>query len=249
MLDNMTVQKLHEMKLSVMAAKFREQSSNTAAKELNFEERFGCIVDAEWTSRKNRRLTRLIRKAALEYPDACLEDVEYHSDRKLDQALIVRLGTCSYINECRNIIILGATGNGKTWLSNAFGIAACRNFMTVRYIRLPELLAELAVARAEGTYSKVIVGYKKVKLLILDEWLLYPLKDIEARDLLEIAESRHKKASTVFCSQFDVGGWHAQIGEPTLADAVVDRIVHDSYTIVVEGKESMRKRKGLAEED
>ena len=249
MLDNMTVQKMHEMKLSVMAAKFQEQINDKAAKELAFEERFGCLIDAEWASRKSHRLTRLIRNAGFEFPGACLENVEYHADRKLDQALIVRLGTCAYVSECRNIIILGATGNGKTWLSNAFGIAACRNFQTVRYVRLPELLAELAVARAEGTYNKVIAGYKKVNLLILDEWLLYPLKDIEARDLLEIAESRHKKASAIFCSQFDVGGWHAQIGEPTLADAVVDRIVHDSYTIVIEGKESMRKRKGLTEED
>jgi DNA replication protein DnaC len=248
MLDNMTVEKLHDMKLSVMAVKFQEQMNDNAAKELAFDERFGCLVDAEWASRKSNRLTRLIRKAGFEFPGACLENVEYHSDRKLDKALIVRLATCSYINEYRNIIILGATGNGKTWISNAFGIAACRNFQTVRYVRLPELLAELAVARVEGTYSRVIAYYKKVKLLILDEWLLYPLKDIEARDLLEIAESRHKKASTIFCSQFDVGGWHAQIGEPTLADAVVDRIVHDSYAIVIEGKESMRKRKGLSEE-
>jgi DNA replication protein DnaC len=248
MLDNMTAQKMREMKLSVMAAKFQEQMNDNAVKELAFEERFGCLVDAEWASRKSHRLTRLIRKAGFEFPGACLENVEYHSDRKLDQALIARLGTCGYINECRNIIILGATGNGKTWLSNAFGIAACRNFQTVRYARLPELFAELAVARAEGAYSKVIANYKKVKLLILDEWLLYPLKDIEARDLLEIAECRHKKASTIFCSQFDVGGWHAQIGETTLADAVVDRIAHDSYTIVIEGKESMRKRNGLTKE-
>jgi len=249
MLDNMTVQKLREMKLPVMAEKFQEQINSNSARELSFEERFGFLVDAQWASRKNNRLTALIRKAGFEYPDACLENIEYHADRKLNQPLIVRLGTCAYIDEYRNIIILGASGNGKTWLSNAFGITACRNFKTVRYTRLPELLAELAVARAEGTYSKVIAAYKKVKLLILDEWLLYPLKDVEARDLLEISESRHKKASTIFCSQFDVGGWHAQIGAPTLADAVVDRIVHDSYTIVIEGKESMRKRKGLTEED
>jgi DNA replication protein DnaC len=245
----MTVQKLREMKLAVMASKFQEQINSDSAKGLTFEERFGFLVDAQWASRKNNRLAGLIRKAGFPFPGACLEDVEYHADRQLDQPLIARLGTCVYINEYRNIIILGATGNGKTWLSNAFGIAACRSFKTVRYVRLPEILAELAVARAEGTYNRVIAAYKKVKLLILDEWLLYPLKDIEARDLLEIAESRHKRASTIFCSQFAVGGWHAQIGEPTLADAVVDRIVHDSYTIIIEGAESMRKRKGLNEED
>jgi DNA replication protein DnaC len=247
MLDNNTVQKLHEMKLSVMAAAFQKQLEKQSFAELSFEERFGLIVDAEWVSRKNNRLTRLIRKADFAWPGACLEDVEYHADRQLDKALIARLGTCGYIDECHNIILLGATGSGKSWLACAFGNAACRKYYNVRYVRLPELFAELAVAKVEGTYHKTIAQYKKVKLLILDEWLLYPLKDTEARDLLEITESRCKKASTIFCSQFDVGGWHEKIGEPTLADAVCDRIVHDSYTIVVKG-ESMRKQKGLPEE-
>lgn len=232
-----------------MAAKFQTQISDNAAITLGFEERFGYLVDAEWANRKSNQLARLIRQATFEFQSAALEDVEYRSDRKLDKALITKLGTCRYIDDCRNIIILGATGNGKTWLSNAFGIAACRNFYSVRYVRLPELLMELAVAKTEGTYSKTIAHYRKVKLLILDEWLLYPLKEMEARDLLEITQSRHKKAATIFCSQFDVGGWHSQIGEATLADAIVDRIVHDSYTIVIEGKESMRKRKGITETD
>jgi DNA replication protein DnaC len=245
MLDNMTVSKLQEMRLGVMANKFQEQMGDGTTKELRFEERFGFPVDAEWASRKSNRLNRLIRNTGFEFPGACLENVEYRSDRKLDQALIAGLGTCTYVNERRNIIILGATGTGKTWLSNAFGIAACRNFQSVRYVRLPEFLAELSVAGAEGAYKKTLSQYQKVKLLIPDEWLLYPLKDIEARDLLEIAESRHKKGSTIFCSQFDVGGWHTQIGEATMADAVVDRIVHDSYKIVIEGDESMRKHKGI----
>lgn len=248
MLSNNTVSKLYEMKLSAMAGSFQKQLDDSVTTGLSFEDRFGLLVDAEWTSRKNNRMKHLIRRADYTFPGACLEDIEYHADRQLDKTLISRLSTCGYINECHNIIILGATGSGKTYLSNAFGITASRNFFTVRYIRLPELLAELAVARAEGTYRKVINQYKQVKLLILDEWLLYPLKEAEARDLLEITEGRYKKASTIFCSQFEVGGWHQKIGEPTLADAICDRIVHDSYRIIIGGADSMRKRKGLLDE-
>jgi DNA replication protein DnaC len=245
MLQNNTVSKLHEMKLSAMAVSFQQQLNDSAVAELSFEDRFGLLVDAEWISRKNNRLKHLIRKARYAIPDACLEGVEYHDDRKLDKALIARLSTCNYVEDCHNIIILGATGSGKTYLANAFGITASRNFYTVLYVRLPELLAELAISRVEGTYRKVIRQYQQARLLILDEWLLYPLKDTEARDLLEIAEARYKKASTIFCSQFEVGGWHPKIGDPTLADAICDRIVHDSYTIIVGGIDSMRKRKGL----
>jgi DNA replication protein DnaC len=205
------------------------------------------MVDAEWTSRKNNRLKELIRRANYSISAACLEDVEYHSDRKLNKALITRLESCDYIREYHNIIILGATGSGKTFLANAFGMTASRNFIAVRYARLPDLLGELAIARAEGNYQKVIKSLKQVKLLILDEWLLYPLKESEARDLLEITEARYKKASTIFCSQFEVADWHHKIGEPTLADAICDRIVHDSHTIVIGGDDSMRKRKGIIE--
>lgn len=247
MLDNNTVTKLHELKLSTMAASFAQQLQSNGMVSLSFEERFGLLVDAEWLARKNNRLKRLIRTADYALPNACVEDIEYHADRHLDKAMIARLATCTYVQECHNLILLGATGSGKTYLATAFGMAASRSFYTVKYVRLPELLGELAIARGEGNYRKVIKSYKQVKLLILDEWLLYPLKETEARDLLEIVEGRYKKASTIFCSQFEVGGWHPKIGEPTLADAICDRIVHDSYTIVIGGADSMRKRKGISE--
>lgn len=248
MLTNTTADKLHEMKLGVMASQFKSQLSSPDFAALSFEERFGLIVDAEYATRKSNRLTRLTKAAGFAFPGACLEDIEYHADRGLDKAMILRLGTCAYIRERHNVILLGATGSGKTYLANALGTTACREFLTVKYVRLPDLLAELTIARAEGSYRKVLKQYRQVNLLILDEWLLFPLKDAEARDLLEIAEARYKKGSTIFCSQFEVDGWHQKLGDETMADAIVDRIVHDSYTIVVKGDDSMRKRKGLQEE-
>jgi DNA replication protein DnaC len=244
MLSNNTINKLQEMKLSVMAKTFHSQLSDPNFSNLAFEERFELTVDAEWTARKSNRLTRLIRNAGYDSPGACIEDIEYHPDRKLDKALIARLAACNYIEERHNIIIMGATGNGKTYLSNAFGMAANRNFCPVRYVRLPELLGELAVARAEGRYDKVIKPYKQIRLLIIDEWLLFSLADTDARDILEIINARHKRASTIFCSQFAPDGWHDKINDPAVADAICDRIVHDSYKITIYG-DGMRKRKGI----
>jgi DNA replication protein DnaC len=249
MLDNSTASKLRDMRMGVMATAFQRQLEDKAISELSFEERVGLMVDAEWTARNNNRMTRLIRSAGFSMPEACVEDIEYHSDRRLNKALITRLSTCNYMDEFHNVIILGATGSGKSYLANALGVTAARNFKTVRYIRLPDLLGELAIARAEGTYRKAMKQLKQTRLLILDEWLLYQLKETEARDLLEIAEARYKKASTIFCSQHDIGDWHDKIGESTIADAILDRIVHNSYRIVIasnhEESISMRQRKGL----
>jgi len=240
-----TVRKLQEMRLATMAESFQKQLLDTSYQELSFEERFGMLVDLEWSRRKNNRLNSLIRKADFQQSDACIENVEYHADRKLDRTQILRLATGAYIHDKLNMIIMGASGAGKTYLACAFGISACRNFLPVKYIRLPELLHDLAVARGEGIFGRVMKAYKKVPLLILDEWLLVSLKESEARDLLEIVEARHQTGSTIFCSQFAPGGWHSKIGESTLADAILDRIVHSSYTITIEGTDSMRKRKGL----
>ncbi|MFZ3372676.1 MAG: ATP-binding protein, partial [Desulfitobacteriaceae bacterium] len=170
MLNETTIGKLHEMRLPSMAESFRQQLLDQSFNGLCFEDRFGLMVDTEWARRKNNKLAKLIHKAELSFSEACIEDIEYHSDRKLDKMQITRLSTCSYIQEKHNIIILGASGAGKTYLSCAFGIAACRNFYTVKYIRLPDLLNDLAVARGEGIYQKVMKQYKLVSLLILDEW-------------------------------------------------------------------------------
>ena len=244
-----TISKLYEMRLTAMADSYREQLKDNAFSDLSFEERFGLVVDLEWSRRKNNKLTKLIKKADFRFSNACVEDIEYHADRKLDKTLITRLSTCNYIQEKHNVIVLGASGNGKSYIGCALGVTACRNYFTVKYVRLPDLLDELAIARGEGIFKKIMKQYKSVSLLVLDEWLLVPLKGTEARDLLEIIEARHQNGSTIFCSQFAPGGWHEKIGEDTLADAILDRIVHDSYTIHIDGKTSMRERKGLQDKN
>ena len=245
MVNEATINKLHEMKLSTMAGAFRQQMQETAMNSLSFSERFGLLVDHEWDTRKSNRLKRIIRRADLSISGACMEDIEYRNDRKLSKEQLLELSNCSYINEKHNVIILGATGAGKTYLGCALGMAACRRFFSVKYIRLPDLLEELSIAKGEGTFRKVMQAYKKIDLLILDEWLLVQLSGTESRDLLELVESRYYRCSTIFLSQFEVSGWHSKISDAPLSEAILDRIVHNSYTVIIGGDESMRKRKGV----
>jgi len=246
MVNEATINKLHDMKLSAMAQAFRQQMQESAMNSLAFSERFGLLVDHEWDTRKNNRLKRLIYRADFPISGACMEDIEYRNDRKLNKEQLLELSTCSFITEKHNIIILGATGAGKTYLGCALGLAACRHFFSVKFIRLPELLDELSIAKGEGSFRKIMQGYKKIDLLVLDEWLLSPLSDFESRDLLELVESRYSRLSTIFLSQFDVSGWHSKISDVPLSEAILDRIVHNSHTITIGGDESMRKRKGIS---
>ncbi|AYO31964.1 AAA family ATPase [Biomaibacter acetigenes] len=247
MTNQTTINKLIEMRLTAMADAYRMQLKEHSLDHLSFEERLGLLVDIEYTSRKNNRLKRLIRNANFDQSYACIADINYSAGRKLDKALIDRLATCTFITDKHNIIIMGASGAGKFYLACAFGMEACKQYYTVKYVRLPELLTDLAIARGEGVYKKVLSQYRKVDLLILDEWMLVSLTETEARDLLELIHARHKRASTIFCSQFSPAGWHSKIGEATLADAILDRIVHDSYTIEIgDGSDrSMREVYGI----
>jgi DNA replication protein DnaC len=200
MLDMTTVSKLNEMRLTAMARAFNDQLVNPQYNEMAFEERFGLLVDIEWSRRKSNQLARLIKNACMQDRNACVENIRYDEDRKLDKAQILRLATNNYIAEKRNIIILGATGAGKTFIGNAFAVSACRGLYPTKCVRLPDLLDEIAIARGEGSFRKVMKAYKKVSLLVIDEWLLSPLKETEAQNLLEIIEARHQTCSTVFVS-------------------------------------------------
>ena len=252
MTNESTINKLIEMRLTVMADLFRIQKDDPAMKEVPFEDRFGMLVDAEYTSRKNNRLKRLIRSADFEQSDASVADINYQSGRKLNRSLIERMARCEYITEYRNIFIIGATGSGKTYLACALGMEACKQFYTVKYVRLPDLLLDLEAARENGNFKQVLKKYTNPTVLILDEWLLLRLTESEARNLFELIHKRRKKTSTIFCSQFREEEWYQQIcgGESTLADAIMDRISYDSYKIIIESADpskdiSMREVYGL----
>ena len=245
MLHEQTIDKLKELRLNSMAQAFREQMGDQAMKGISFEDRFGFIVDRQWSDRKNAVIARLTKTATLKFPGACVENIEYHLDRKLSKEQISLLASCEYIRAKNNVIVMGASGAGKSYMGCALGSAACRKLIRTKYIRLPELLTDLHIARGEGTYKKVLASYKKIGLLILDEWLLAPLSESQTSDLFEIIESRYSEASTIFIAQSAPAGWYQMIGASRIADAILDRIIHNSYQIMIEGDISMRERMGL----
>jgi len=240
-LTEQTLEKMNAMKLLGMAAAVTEQRQSSQYTALSFEERLGLLVDAEWTHREQRKLTRRLRSAKLRYP-ASIENVDFKHSRNLDRSQVLALGACSWISDRHNLIVTGPTGIGKSFLCCAFVERACRRGFTAAYTRMPRLLHELAVSRGDGSYARLLARFGKLDLLAIDDWLLAPLRDTERRDLIEIIEERSERGSTLIGSQLPIPDWHAVIGDPNQADAICDRLLHNAHRIELKGA-SMRKTK------
>lgn len=248
MLTQQTLQHLRALKLIGMADAFAQQLEQPTTQQLSFEERLALLVDRERTQRDNRRLGRLLRAARFKQP-ACVEEIDYQAKRGLARAQVVPLINCDWVRAHQNLHITGPTGTGKSWLACAFGQAACRQGFAVRYERTGRLLDELRIARGDGSYGKVLRQLARLDLLILDDFGLKPLAQTERHDLLEIIEDRHGLHATIFTSQLPISSWHAYLNEPTIADALLDRLLPNAHRLELKGESLRQPRQKLTERE
>ena len=246
MLTQPILEQLSELRLHALARAWQAQHEDPTIHDLGFDERMALLVEAECLDRHNKRLGRLLREAKLRIAGACLEDIDPAKERKLDRALLRQLATGRWIEAHQNVVITGATGVGKTYIACALAQQACRLGHRALYRRAPRLFDELALARADGTYVKLLARFARTEVLVLDDWGLAAVKDAERRDLLEILEDRHGVRSTIWTSQLPVATWHDHLGDPTIADAICDRLLHNAHRIVLQGPS---RRKTEAKKD
>lgn len=242
MLTHPTIEKLKSLRLDAMAAAWSAQQQDGSMSSLSFDERLGLLVDAEWLSRENKRLDRALKEAKLRLASACLEDIDYSARRELDKAVIRQLSTCRWVKEHQNVLVTGMTGTGKTFVACALAQQACRQGYRAIYRRASRLFDELTLARADGTYARLLTRLARADVLVIDDWAMAPIKDQERRDLLEVMEDRYGLRSTVMTSQIAPKLWHEHLGDPTQADAICDRILHNSHRIVLKGPSRRKER-------
>ena len=243
MLNAPTLEQLQTLKLAAMATAWTEQQQQADMTALAFDERFALLVDAEWRARENKRLARALQDAKLKLSQACLEAIDYPARRALDKAVVRQLATCRWVAEHQGVLITGMTGTGKSFLACALAHQACRKGYRALYRRASRLFHELTLARADGTYVRLLAKLARTDVLLIDDFALAPLQDQERRDLLEILEDRYGTRSTIITSQLPPTQYHDYIGEPTLADSICDRLLHNSHRIVLQGPSRRKEDK------
>jgi DNA replication protein DnaC len=240
MLTQQTFDRLHELRLTGMAQALQEQQRSRDIDSLSFDDRLALLLERETTYRDDRRLARLLQLAHLRLA-AVVEDIDFRAPRGLDRTQLQRLAACQWVRDADNVLLSGATGTGKSYLACALAHSACRQGLSTRYYRFSRLLNELALARADGSYTKLLARLAKTQLVVLDDFGLSPLSDPERRDLLEVLEDRYGNRATVITSQLPYDLWHATLGDATFADAILDRLVHNAHKITLKGPSMRRK--------
>jgi DNA replication protein DnaC len=247
MLTEPTTEKLKAMRLEGMVAAWQEQQAQPKLASLSFDERLGLLVDAEWQHRENARITRSLREAKLKMSQACIEDIDYPPRRELDKAVVRQLANCRWVLEHQAILITGATGTGKSYVACALAQQACRKGFRAIYRRAPRLFDELALARADGTYPRALARFARFNVLLIDDFAIAPVTDVQRSDLLELLEDRYGARATIVTSQLEPGHWHDYLAEPTLADAICDRLLNNAHRLALKGpsrrKEDLNKKK------